>query len=63
MSDLVNRSYLTDLLGLSHEDRSLSNVESLGDALAELSLATDLVKCRYQDQRMENWDKRKDTEL
>ena len=58
MSDLVNRSTIRALLGLDHKDRSLSNVESLGDALAELSLATDLINARYQDQRMADWDER-----
>ena len=52
MSDLVNRRFLGNLLGLDHEDRSLSNVESLGDALAELRLATELINIRYHDQRI-----------
>ncbi len=52
MTDLVNRKYLGDLLAIEGDDRSLSNTHSLGDAIAEVSLAIDLLRVRYHDQVM-----------
>jgi len=52
MSDLVNRNYLSGLLGLEGNDRSLSNTDSLSRALTELRMATDLVQIRWRDQVM-----------